>query len=136
MPTTWPRTGQVAVASLFWVLTGVVVAAQEPTRASGESAAEGRLNEVAAAYQKLVAYADQGELVLSYRQGDTPRSIRLAVPLRYVRSERMLWDAMFTGIAADREWVTVVNPNLTLPFDGLVATDFLGRPEPPPSTKV
>ena len=46
------------------------------------------------------------------------------------------WDATVTSIAADRAGVTVVNADLTSPFTAFVARDFLGRPQPPPPTRV
>ena len=128
--------GCVWAIGLFCVFSGNA-AAQPPSGSPPQSAtAEARLRAVADAYQKLTAYADRGELVLAYRQGNTPQSIRDEVPLRYVRSERVLWDATVTSIAADRAGVTVVNADLTSPFTAFVARDFLGRPQPPPPTRV
>ncbi len=99
---------------------------------SQESLPEIRLRAVAEAYQKLAAYSDHGRLHLIYNQLGAPGDLTLPVPLSFVRSESLAWDAMVTGLFADRESVTLVNPQLACPpFTALVASDFLGRVEPP-----
>ena len=124
--------GRVLAAGLILGLSRMA-AAQGPETAARSTAADGKLKEVAAAYQKLSAYADRGELVLTYHLNGKETSFRLPVPLRFVRSEGMFWDATETGIAADRTQVTFVRPaqpaNLPSipPFFFYVGAEFLGR---------
>jgi len=63
--------------------------------------AQARLEAVAQACQKLNAYADEGVLKLSYQKGATALTISADVPLRFLRSERMVWGTAVTGMAAD-----------------------------------
>ncbi len=118
--------GGVGAAALMWMALGSGVDAQVPVAAPQSSAGETRLKEVAAAYRKIDAYADQGLLKLTYSQRGVPHEVTARVPLRFVRSERMVWDATVTGMAVDKERLTLVNQNTSQPFSPLIASDFVG----------
>src|SRR4051794_20432694 len=104
------RRGRFRNAGFLWMAMGAVAVAQPPgpapaPEASAAAAAVGRLEQVAGAYRRLGAYDDRGEVVMSYRQGDAPRSIRLPVSLGYVRPDRLLWDAKVTCLVGNRDRV-------------------------------
>ena len=103
-----------------------------PERAA---AARARLTEVATAYQKLDAYADHGALELTFVKAGATRAVRAGVALGFIRSERMVWDATVTGMAADGKRVTIVNENTAQPFNPFVATGFLNALEIQPVAK-
>ncbi|WP_165250459.1 hypothetical protein [Paludisphaera soli] len=118
-------------SSLIAALT--LVLAWNPPATAEEPSAEARLGEVVAAYRGLAAYADRGAVTLDYRRGGEPATLGVEVPLRFVRSDRMLWDAKgVTAIAAGPGGKTAVNPFLASPFSPFVADGFLGRRDPGP----
>jgi hypothetical protein len=122
------------MAVMLWMSLGSGAFAQiQLTAPQPESLPETRLRQVAEAYQKLTAYSDHGKLQLSYTQSGATGYIKLPVPLSFVRSESLAWDANVTGLLADAGSVTLVNPQLACsPFTTLVASDFLGLVNPAP----
>ncbi len=122
-------------ACFVWFIFTVAVGTPSLHAAEDGPTPEQRLNAVSAAYRGLEAYGDQGELVMNYSRAAARHTIRVPVPLWYVRAERIVWDATVTGVVADKERVTVVNNALTSPFYAFIAEEFLGNPQPPPLTR-
>jgi hypothetical protein len=123
------RRGSIAV--LLWTALGSGVSAQVPAAPPMETLPMMRLRRVADAYQRLAAYSDHGHLDLTYTHGGVAGTLALPVPLTFVRSESMAWDAPVTGLLANQTSVTLVNPQFTCsPFTALMASDFLGPPDP------
>jgi hypothetical protein len=124
--------GRAVLAVVLWWTLPVAALGQEPADPPPDMLAKQRLNAVARAYKQLGAYADHGRLELVYSEGGVQRELKLPVPLRFIRSERMVWDATVTGVMADAEAVSHLNPQYACtPIIPLTAEDYLKPADPP-----